>query len=280
MEYRGFGRSGVKVSALGMGTYYDPLWIAGSFLLGHHRGREEKVKALRIGFDLGMNLVDTAEIYGTEPVVAKATKSYRRDELFIATKVWPSHLHYDGVLRSARRSLTRLQSSYIDLYQVHWPNPRVPIRETMRAMERLIDEGMIRHIGVSNFSLAQVREAEEALSKYQLISNQVEYNLRARRIERDLLPYCERNRIAILPYKPLAHGALARPSGRSRDVMNEISLKHRGKTPAQIALNWLLSRGAMVFPIPRASRSGRVIEDAGAVGWELDIDDLAKLEAL
>ena len=279
MDYREFGRAKVKVSAIGMGTYYDVSWIAASRLSGSRQGREDKIAALKSGIELGINLVDTAEIYETEPLVAEAIKGYRRDTLFIATKVWPAHLKYDQVLKAAQRSLERLQCSYIDLYQIHWPNPIVPIKETMRATEKLVDDGKVRYIGVSNFSLSQTKEAEEALSKHELVSNQVEYSLKVRAIEADLLPYCDESGIVILAYRPVANGALANPSGKLKAVIDEISEKHGGKTPAQIALNWLLNKSRMVLPIPRASRPQRVVENAGAVGWSLDPSDMVKLGA-
>lgn len=124
-----------------------------------------------------------------------------------------------------------------------------------------------------------MRKAEEALSKNKLASNQVEYNLMVRGIERDILPYCEHKNIVIMPYKPIAQGALANPNERLKTVMDEISQKHGGKTPAQIALNWLMTKSNTVFPIPRASRPKRVIENVGSVGWSLDAEDMRKLGA-
>jgi diketogulonate reductase-like aldo/keto reductase len=277
MDYREFGKARVKVSPIGMGTYFDPAWVAAARLFGDRGGSEDKIAALKSGIELGINLIDTAEIYESEPLVAEAIKGYRRDELFIATKVWSNHLKYDEVLKAARRSLDRLQCSYADLYQIHWPSSSVPIKDTMRAMEKLVDDGIVRCIGVSNFSLSQMKEAEEALSKHELVSNQVEYSLKVRKIEADLLPYCDRNGIVILAYRPVAHGALAAPSGKLKGVIDEISQRHGGKTPAQIALNWLLNRSKVVFPIPRASRPQRILENSGAVGWSLDQEDLAKL---
>lgn len=278
MEYREFGRAGIKVSAIGMGTYYDPSYIASALMFHHYSGRDRKIAALRKGIELGINLIDTAEIYQTEPLVAEAIKGYKRDELFIATKVSPNHLRYDSVLKAAQKSLERLRCSYIDLYQIHWPNRRVPIRETMKAMEKLVGDGKVRYLGVSNFSLAQMMEAEEALSKNRIVSNQVEYSLKVRGVEQDLLLYCRQNGVAILAYRPLAHGALTKPDSRARAVMEEASKKHGGRTPAQIALNWLLSRDRVIFPIPRASRLKRVIEDSGSVGWNLDAEDMRELE--
>jgi diketogulonate reductase-like aldo/keto reductase len=277
-EYREFGRTGVKVSSIGMGTYFDPGYIATSFLFRYSRGREDKVAALKKGLELGMNLIDTAEIYQTEHLVAEAIRGHKREELFIATKVFRNHLSHGAVLKAAQKSLERLQCSYIDLYQIHWPSLSVPIAETMGAMEKLVEDGKIRYLGVSNFSLEQMREAEKALSKNRLASNQVEYNLKVRKIEKDLLPYCEQNGIAVLPYRPIAHGVLANPDTKLRAVMDEISKKHGGKTPAQIALNWFVTKNKFVFPIPRASRPERVVEDVGCVGWSLDSEDISKLE--
>lgn len=315
MEYREFGRTGVKVSNIGMGTYYGQsyviiasllhhqewaradqktaIWEGLSLLrrgdkiaalqkyqnlLRHHGGRNEKIAALRKGIELGLNLIDTAEIYQTEDIVAEAVKYHRRADLFIATKVSGTHLKYEMVLRAADRSLKNLKCSYIDLYQIHWPNPRVPIEETMKAMEKLVEEGKVRYIGVSNFSVDQLERAEKALSKNKVTSNQVEFNLMFRGIEKDLLPYCERRSIAIMAYKPIAQVASANPKGKLKTVLDEVSKKHGGKTPVQIALNWLIRKSKMIFPIPRASRPERVVENVGSIGWALDDEDMRKLE--
>ncbi len=278
MEYREFGWTGFKVSNIGMGTYYDPSYIFMALLFRHQGGRDRKIAALKKGLELGMNLIDTAEVYQTEDIVAEAIEGHEREDLFIATKVVGYHLRYSAVMKAAENSLKRLKCSYIDLYQIHFPSRTVPIKETMKAMEKLVDDGKVRYLGVSNFSLEQMTKAENALSKNKLASNQVEYNLMARGIENDLLPYCEQNGIAILPYRPIAHGALANPNEKVKAVMNEISQKHRGKTPAQIALNWLMAKSKVIFPIPRASRPERVIENVGSVGWSLGTEEMGKLE--
>ncbi|MGA2767351.1 MAG: aldo/keto reductase [Candidatus Bathyarchaeia archaeon] len=318
IDRREFGWTGVKVSDIGMGTYYGhsyeimaPLFrLQGGWdkkiaalkeglsllrqqggwhkkiaalnkaltLLRQQGSMSEKIEALKKGLELGINLIDTAEIYQTEDIVAEAIKGHERGDLFIATKVPGNNLRYDDVLKAAENSLNRLECSYIDLYQIHWPNSRVPIEETMKAMEKLVDDGKVRYLGVSNFSLEQMRRAEEALSKNKLASNQVEYNLMVRGIEKDLLPYCEQKGIVILPYRPIAQGTLANPNERLKAVMDEISQKHGGKTPAQIALNWLMTKSNVIFPIPRASRPERVIENVGSVGWSLGIEDMRKLE--
>jgi len=278
MEYREFGRARVKVSRIGMGTYFDALGIIRAKIFGHHRNERDKIAVIKKGIELGINLIDTAEIYDTESYISEAIKGYKRDEVFIATKVWRSHMKYDKVMKAAQQSISRLQTSYIDLYQIHFPNSRVPIKETMSAMEHLVSEGKIKYIGVSNFTLAQVEKAQEALSKSELVSVQNEYNLMNRKIEGDLLPYCHRNNIAVLPYFPLAHGKLAKPSSRTREVLGQISQKYDGKTPAQIVLNWFLSKNEKVFPIPRASKPSRVIENVGATGWSMETGDITRLE--
>jgi diketogulonate reductase-like aldo/keto reductase len=275
MEYRVFGRSGVKVSAVGMGTYYDPVWIVLS-RLGILRSRRLKVQALRLGLENGINLIDTAEIYGSEPLVAEAIRGFNRDELFIATKVWPTHLKYDSVIKAARNSARRLGVRYIDLYQVHFPNRRVPIAETMRAMEQLVDEGLIRFIGLSNFNLNQVIEAQGALKKYEVISLQMPYSLIDRRIEADIIPYAKRENLAILCYYPLGHGRLIREF--PKDLVEMVSRNHGPRTPAQIALNWIITKHENAFPIPRASNPMHVKENLGAVGWRLSDEEVKAIE--
>jgi diketogulonate reductase-like aldo/keto reductase len=131
---------------------------------------------------------------------------------------------------------------------------------------------------VSNFSIEQMKIAEEALANSSLVSNQVEYNLKNRRIEESLLHHCEKNHVAIMAYSPIAGGALANPSKPLKAVMEEISRNHYGKTPAQIALNWLITKSKVIFPIPRASKPERIDENAGAIGWSLDNKEMKKLE--
>jgi diketogulonate reductase-like aldo/keto reductase len=273
MNFKPLG-NGPKVSEIGMGTYYDPQWIATAKSIGWMRGAASKVEALKAGLDGGMNLIDTAELYGSEPLVAKAIRGRKREDLFIATKAWPNHLRRDALVRALEKSLKRLELSYVDLYQVHFPNSKVPIAETMGAMEEMKDKGKLLSIGVSNFSLQQTIDANAALKKSQLASNQVQYSLSHREIEADLLPYCEENKISILAYFPLGHGKLA--SAGSRSKMEAICKAH-SKTSAQVALNWLVT-GRNVFAIPRASRADHVRENLGGSGWELRPEDRAQLE--
>ena len=272
MERKAFGNTGKQVSEIGMGTYYDPLWIAKA-LLGWRSGSKEKTAALESGFEAGMTLVNSAEIYGSEPLVARALRGRKRDELFVSTKVWSFHLHRDAVKRSLEKSLKRLELSYVDLYLVHFPNPRVPIGETMAGMEDLIRDGKALGAGVSNFSIDQIRAANEALPKSQLVSVELEYNLRNKQVESEILPYCDKEGMALLAYFPLAHGKLASDS-RLSALCSKL-----GKTPSQLALRWL-SMKQNVFPIPRASRQAHVVENAGASGWELSPADASELESI
>ena len=264
MEYRELGRTGVMIPEVGLGTW-------------KYRGGPEP---LRRGIERGANLIDTAEMYRTEDAVGIAIRGIR-DRVFVATKVLGSNLRYDQVLRAAENSLRQLEDDVIDLYQIHWPNNSVPIAETMRAMEELVDRGMVRYIGVSNFSAAQMREAQAAMSKYPIVCNQVLYNLKRRAIERDLIPYCEEHGITVMAYTPLADGSLAvrpkRRAGREWEALEDVA-RHVGRTPAQVALNWCLTRSPVVV-IPKTNSVARTEENCGASGWRLSESQVKRLEA-
>lgn len=269
MEFKRLGNSEVEVPVLGLGT-----WGMGGFSSKHLGGDEGAVLALRLGIELGMSFIDTAEMYASghsEEVVAQAVGE-AREKVFIATKVSAPNLSHEHVLRSCESSLKRLKTNYVDLYQVHWPNPKIPISETMKAMEQLVAEGKVRNIGVSNFSVQQTREAQQALSKASLVSNQVEYSLIERTIEEDLFPYCAREHITIIAYSPVARGNIAHGGKDERwRTLDEIARRYQ-KTRAQVALNWLVVKDPVVA-IPKASNLDHVRENAGAVGWKLINED-------
>ena len=264
MEYRELGETGVMIPEVGLGTW-------------KYRGGPEP---LRRGIELGANLIDTAEMYRTEDAVGVAIRGIR-DRVFVATKVLGSNLRYDQVMHAAEKSLRLLDEDVIDLYQIHWPSHSVPIAETMRAMEELVDRGVVRYIGVSNFSVRDMEETQAAMSKYRIVSNQVLYNLKRRGIERDLVPYCEENRITVMAYTPLADGSLAvRPrvrGGRGWETLEAVA-REAGKTPAQVALNWCLTRSPVVV-IPKTNSVERTEENCGASGWRLTADQVGRLEA-
>jgi diketogulonate reductase-like aldo/keto reductase len=275
LDYKQLGKSGVKIPVLGMGT-----WGMGGFSSRNSRVDDQAVRALRLGLELNMRFIDTAEMYArghSEEVVAKAV-GRERESVFIASKVSSENLAYDSLLRSCESSLKRLQTDYIDLYQVHWPNPSIPIADTMRAMEKLLSEGKIRHIGVSNFSVGQTREAQTALSKAALASNQVEYSLLDRSIEQDLLTYATDEHITIIAYSPVGRGQLAEGGhGKQWRVLEQVAKKN-GKTKVQVALNWLLVKDQVVA-IPKAIGLDHVEENVGAAGWKLSQEDQAALNS-
>jgi diketogulonate reductase-like aldo/keto reductase len=257
------GNTGVQVSEVGLGTW-------------KYRGG---VEPLRRGIALGATLIDTAEMYRTENVVGQAIQGMR-EQIFLATKVSGDHLRYDAVLHAAEQSLKLLGTEVIDLYQIHWPNNRVPIQETMRAMETLVERGQVRYIGVSNFSVRELRAAQAVMSKYPIVSNQVLYNLNAREIERDLLPYCQEQHITILAYTPLDDGRLAATSRFRRDrgtrVLEQVAAEVQ-KTMAQVALNWCLSR-PYVIVIPKSDSVERTVENCHASGWRLSPTHVQQLD--
>ncbi|MEM3922540.1 MAG: aldo/keto reductase, partial [Nitrososphaerota archaeon] len=225
-----------------------------------------------------MTHIDTAEMYGgghAEELVGEAIRVFKRDEVFIASKVWHTNLKYDDVLRACERSLKRLQTSHIDLYYIHWPSDVIPLSETMRAMERLYRDGKIRYIGVSNFSIAQVEEARSYLSAADVVAIQAEYSLYNRKIEGDLMQYCLKNGMTLVAYSPLARGALiadlSKPMERRVQLLLELAEKY-SKTPIQVALNWVIWRD-QVIAIPKASRKEHVEENVGAAGWKLAKED-------
>lgn len=270
MEFKRLGRTDVMVSAIGMGT-----WGIGGFSAPDYKYDEMAIRALRRGIELGITLIDTAEMYGgghSEEVVGMAIKGLR-EKVFIATKVWYTNLRYDDVLRSAEKSLKRLQIDTIDLYQVHWPNPHIPLSETMRAMERLVLDGKVRFIGVSNFSVKLMEEARAALSKIDIVSNQVEYSLLSREVEDDILPYCEKENITLIAYSPLGRGNILNDP-RSK-ILREVAKKYN-KTLVQVALNWLIAKKPVVA-IPKAINLSHVEENVNAAGWRLSDEDLELL---
>src|SRR6266481_6310427 len=222
LEFRPFGKTSESIPEVGMGT-----WGMGGGMRADSSRDSESIDALKLGLELGMTLVDTAEMYGaghSEEVVSRALEDWRKP-VFVASKVSPSHFGYDDILRSAKRSLERLRMKQMDLYQLHWPNPRVPIVETMKAMEKLVRDGMARYIGVSNFSVDQMREAQAALSKEAIVSNQVEYSPVDRGVEEEILPYCEREKLTLIAYSPLGQGRVARGQGGPFKVLDEIAAR-------------------------------------------------------
>ncbi len=257
MLLRELANSGIRLPEIGFGTW-------------NYSGG---VEPLRAGIEHVPCLIDTAEAYGTEEIVGKAIKG-QRDRVFLATKVLPRNFRQRDLVAAAERSLRRLGTDHIDLYQLHWPNLTIPIEEPMKGMEKLVDEGKVRFIGVSNFSVHDLINAQAALAKQRIVANQVRYSLIERTIEGGLLQYCQKNGITVIAYSPLATGLgnirAADPKGILRKVA-EASCK----TTAQVALNWCISK-ENVIAIPKAWTVAHVLEDIGASGWKLQ-PELARL---
>lgn len=300
LEYRELGKTGIKISAVGLGTWQ---WGSREWGWGRSYSKQDVIDAFHRAMELGINFVDTAEVYGggkSEKIVGEAIQGHRED-VVIASKVWPLNLSYRGVLRAAERSLRRLGVDVIDLYQVHWPNPLFPIRNTMKAMKELLKDGKIRSVGVSNFNLSRFKTAQDALAPLELASNQVRYNLLDRGVEEELLPYAQANKKTIIAYSPLAQGLLTgkyrsgtrpnsfiqsvNPGFSSRNLaqlvevnrtLAEIANAHE-KTVSQVALNWLTGKGNVVA-IPGVKNVEHVANDAGATNWQLDETEIEKLE--
>jgi len=272
MVFRSLGRTRESIPVVGLGTW----GIGGE--MGPDSSRDEAgMHALRLGLGLEMKFIDTAEMYGaghSEEVVARALEGHR-DGVFVASKVSPRHFAYDDVLAAAKRSLKRLGLKQMDLYQLHWPSSRIPISETMRAMEKLVEDGLTRYIGVSNFSVEQMREAQHSLSHEKIVSNQVEFSLIDRSVEAGILPYCQKEGLTLIAYSPLGQGKIPRGRGASFKVLDEIAGK-LGKSRNQVALNWVLQHDSVVA-IPKAASTDHIKENAQVVEWKLDGEDYQRL---
>jgi len=269
MKYKAFGMTGVGVPVIGQGTWNMP--ESGAAL-------KEAQRALRRGIELGMVHIDTAEMYGAgrvEELVGETIRDIPREKLFIATKVLPSNATYRGTLNAAERSLSRLGCGYLDLYLLHWAGSH-PLEETMRALEKLVEEGKTRFIGVSNFDTEEMLAAAAFLRRERLACNQVLYHLCERGIEHRLIPEARDRGIAIVAYTPFGRGSFLR-SNRGREALERIGRKH-GATVRQVALAFL-TRSPGVFAIPKAARVEHVEENAGAAELELDASDLAAIDA-
>ena len=237
------------------------------------RIRKDEVAALKLGIELGMTHIDTAEMYAegaSEQIVADAVAG-QRDRVFIATKVLPSNASRKDTLQACERSLKRLRTDRVDLYLLHWWSDRHPIEDTMRAMAELVASGKTRFVGVSNLDVEQMRAAQAALGTIRLACNQLLYHLRDRGMEADVLPHCEREGIAVVGYTPLARGGFMR--GPVADIA-----KRLGRTPRQVALNFLTRRPAL-FTIPKATSPAHVRENAGAIDFTLTPADISAIDA-
>jgi diketogulonate reductase-like aldo/keto reductase len=255
---------GEKVPVLGLGTWG----------MGEARTRgADMVAALRLGLDLGMTLIDTAEMYGeggAEEVVGKAIAG-RRDAVFLVSKVYPHNASRRGAVAACERSLKRLGTDRLDLYLLHWRGS-VPLAETLEVFGTLQRHGKIRHYGVSNFDLAEMAELWRLTGGDAAATNQVLYNLSRRGIEWELLPWLRQRRVPVMAYSPIEQGKLL-----TKRALVAIA-KRRGVPPAQMALAWLLHQPGIIA-IPKAGRAEHVRENRAALDLVLSPADLAELDA-
>ncbi len=262
--------SGRPIPVLGQGT-----WGMGD----DPSRRASEIAALRLGLDLGMNLIDTAEMYGeggAEEIVGEAIAEGRED-VFVVSKVYPHNATRSGAIKACERSLRRLKTDYIDLYLLHWRGD-VPLAETVEAFQQLRETGKILEHGVSNFDLVDMEEWIAVAGGDEVATNQVLYNLMHRGIEWDLIPWSRERQIPIMAYSPVAH-----KTDEQKRMFNDRTIKliaaEHGATPAQIALAWVL-REPDLIAIPKASRPEHIRQNRAAFDIQLTDDDLEKLDEI
>lgn len=252
MRTRPLGPTRTQVSVLGQGTW-------------RVRDHAACSEAIAEGLRLGMTHIDTAELYEqnsrSETMLGRllAASGVAREELFIASKVLPHHASYEGTLAACEATLRRLGTDHLDLYYLHWRGEH-PLEETMDAMAKLVEDGKVRHIGVSNFDVADLEEAEALLGKGVLAANQVHYHLEDRGAEAEILPWCRAHRVTLVAYSPFGAGNFLATAKARKAV--EAAASEAGLTPRQVALAFLV-RDPAVVAIPKAEQAAHVRENAG-----------------
>ncbi len=267
MIARAFGAGFPAVPVIGQGTWNVPL-----------RGgaRDETIRALRAGVDLGMVHIDTAEMYGdggVESLVGAAIDGLPREQLFLVSKVLPSNASYQGTLAACHASMKRMRVDYLDCYLLHWRGS-VPLSETMRALERLVTDGDIRALGVSNFDVEDLREAQSVLGHERIACNQVLYHLGERTIEDHEVPFCREAGIATVAYTPFGRGDWQGTPGAKE--LDRIAKAH-GVTAHAVILAFL-TRDELTFAIPKAAKLAHVVENAAAANFRLTSEESATID--
>ena len=264
-------KSGFAMPEFGIGT-----WQMGGRLERNPQNDDvADIAAIRKAIELGVTHIDTAEQYAAgyaEELVGRAINGFDRSKLFIISKALASHMHYEDVLSACANSLKRMNTEYFDMYLLHRYVPEVPLDETMRAMDKLVKEGMIRAIGVANYGVKAFTVAQNATSN-KIVYNQVHLNLEYREPERTgLLAYCQKNDVLLAAWRPVQKGAIVT---NPPQILMEVSKKY-AKTPAQIAINWLLCQQNVVT-LAKSSNLQHLQENLGAIGWRMEPDDVERL---
>lgn len=266
MERRHFGPTGREVAVIGQGTWYDD-----------NDDPASAIAALRLGLDLGMKHIDTAEMYGSgaaEKLVGQAIAG-RRDELFLVSKVLPQNASRRGTIKACEASLRRLKTERLDCYLLHWRG-RFPLQDTIGAFEQLVGEGKILSWGVSNFDVSDLDEVWNIAGEGRLACNQVLYHLEQRAVEHAVIPWCQSHKVAVVAYSPLGHGEFPGPRSHGGEVLKEVAEMHH-VTPRQVALQFVV-RCPGLFAIPKASHPEHAAENAGAGEFQLTAADVSRID--
>jgi diketogulonate reductase-like aldo/keto reductase len=276
MLFRKLGNTDVLVPVIGQGT-----WTYGE----NESLAMDEIKALRYGLENGLTLIDTAEEYGkggAEQIVAEAIHDCRKD-VFLTTKVSAKNCSYKGVIEAIEGSLARLKTTYIDLYLQHWPSKDHQIEETMSAMAALVEKGLVKYIGVSNYTPELMEKAQSALGSHVLSCNQVGYHVNDRRIENDVLPYCREHGITVMAYSPFGYApqffggrGFPEPGTKECQVLDSIGEKY-GATSYQVVLNWILRHEGLIT-IPKAKSLVHIKSNIRALELTLSDEDLQLID--
>jgi diketogulonate reductase-like aldo/keto reductase len=261
-----FGKGGPQVPVIGQGTWYID-----------SGDRKRAVAALRVGIDLGMTHIDTAEMYGDAELVVAEAIAGRRDDIFLVSKVLPSNASRRGTVIACERSLARLKTDRLDCYLLHWRGS-YPLSETVAALDQLVSAGKIRSWGVSNFDTDDLSELLAVAGEGRIACNQVLYHLRERAIEHAVIPWCKKHGVAVVAYSPFGHNEFPDPRSQAGQVLQAIAEAH-GATPRQVALSFL-TRDPQVFAIPKASSPEHAADNAAAGELVLSNDEIAALDTV
>jgi len=263
-------KDGFEMPVYGLGT-----WQMGG-KMSHDPDNDDAtdIKAIQSAIDLGVRHIDTAEVYAdgyAEILVGKAIQDYDRSNLFLVSKVYSNHMTYDALIQACKDSLIRMKTDYLDLYLLH-RYPETTLKEAMRALDTLKEEGLIKNIGISNFNVERMKEAQ-ANSKYKIVANQVHLNLKYRESEqKGVLKYCQEQDVMLIAWRPTQKGFLLE---KIPPILQATCEKY-GKTPAQIAINWLISQKSVVT-LAKTSNVRHLKENVGAVDWIMEKEDIEML---
>ena len=262
-------KSGLELPVYGLG-----LWQMGGRQEADASNDEAEIQAIRTAIDAGITHIDTAESYGNghaEELLGRALTGYNRSKLFIATKVSAWNQSRDSLRRSFEASLKRMRTDYVDLYLLHrYPEKGIPIAETMKALDELVDQGLVKNIGVCNMSVNRFQEAQKH-TKNKLVCNQVHYNVQYREMEeKGVLKFCQGNDVMLVAWRPVQKGLLP-----NAPILEELAKKY-DKTPTQVAINWLISQDNVVT-ISKTSSLEHLQENLGATDWQMSKVDIERI---